>query len=153
MRLNGLWSAVWTGQMKDELLERWSVLVSAVVYGLGACPLVGWRTREQQCPCLMHSTQWFKCTVPFGTTGLHYSFKRDWVPTRARQPASPSRDQGHLGRVCFVFWDRVSLCIPGCPEIHSVDQAGLELRDLLGSAFWVLGLKVYNATTTWLVLF
>lgn len=40
MHLNGLWSAVWTGQMKDELVERWSVLVSAVVYGLGACPLV-----------------------------------------------------------------------------------------------------------------
>ena len=32
---------------------------------------------------------------------------------------------------CFVFRDRVSLCSPGCPEIHSVDQAGLKLRDLL----------------------
>jgi hypothetical protein len=35
---------------------------------------------------------------------------------------------------CFVlFWffqDRVSLCIPGCPGTHSVDQAGLELRNL-----------------------
>ncbi len=25
---------------------------------------------------------------------------------------------------------RVSLCSPGCPGTHSVDQAGLELRDL-----------------------
>jgi hypothetical protein len=33
---------------------------------------------------------------------------------------------------CFfgflVFRDRVSLCSPGCPGIHFVDQAGLELR-------------------------
>jgi hypothetical protein len=26
----------------------------------------------------------------------------------------------------FVFRDRVSLCSPGCPGTHSVDQAGLE---------------------------
>jgi hypothetical protein len=35
----------------------------------------------------------------------------------------------------FFFWcgecrDRVSLCSPGCPGTHSVDQAGLELRNL-----------------------
>jgi hypothetical protein len=29
-----------------------------------------------------------------------------------------------------VFRDRVSLCSPGCPGTHSVDQAGLELRSL-----------------------
>ena len=40
----------------------------------------------------------------------------------------------------FLFWfglvfgflvlgDRVSLCSPGCPRTHSVDQAGLELRN------------------------
>jgi hypothetical protein len=34
----------------------------------------------------------------------------------------------------FVFQDRVSLCIPGCPGTHSVDQAGLELRNLPASA-------------------
>jgi len=28
----------------------------------------------------------------------------------------------------LVFRDRVSLCSPGCPGTHSVDQAGLELR-------------------------
>jgi hypothetical protein len=27
------------------------------------------------------------------------------------------------------FQDRVSLCSPGCPETHSVDQVGLKLRD------------------------
>jgi hypothetical protein len=29
----------------------------------------------------------------------------------------------------LVFWDRVSLYSPGCPETHFVDQAGLELRN------------------------
>jgi hypothetical protein len=41
----------------------------------------------------------------------------------------------------FVFRDRVSLYTPGCPGTHSVDQAGLELRNLPASASWVLGLK------------
>jgi hypothetical protein len=30
----------------------------------------------------------------------------------------------------FYFRDRVSPCSPGCPGTRSVDQAGLELRDL-----------------------
>jgi hypothetical protein len=51
--------------------------------------------------------------------------------------------------VVFVFQDRVSLCSPGCPGTHSVDQAGLELRNLLASASQVLGLKAC-ATTAWL---
>ena len=41
----------------------------------------------------------------------------------------------------FVFRDRVSLYSPGCPETHSVDQAGLELRNQPASASRVLGLK------------
>ena len=28
----------------------------------------------------------------------------------------------------LVFWDSVSLCSPGCPGTHSVDQAGLDVR-------------------------
>ena len=31
---------------------------------------------------------------------------------------------------CFVFRDRVSLCSPGCPGTHFVDQADLELKNL-----------------------
>jgi hypothetical protein len=31
--------------------------------------------------------------------------------------------------VFLVFQDRVSLCSPGCPGTHFVDQAGLELRN------------------------
>jgi hypothetical protein len=42
----------------------------------------------------------------------------------------------------LVFRDRVSLCNPGCPGTHSVDQARLELRNLPASASQVLGLKV-----------
>jgi hypothetical protein len=40
----------------------------------------------------------------------------------------------------LVFWDRVSSCSLGCPGTHSVDWAGLELRDLPASASQVLGL-------------
>jgi hypothetical protein len=39
-----------------------------------------------------------------------------------------------LSVLCFVFQDRVSLCSPGGPGTHSVEQAGLELRDLLAVA-------------------
>jgi hypothetical protein len=42
----------------------------------------------------------------------------------------------------LVFQDRVSLCSPGCPGTHSVDQAGLKLRNPPASASRVLGLKV-----------
>jgi hypothetical protein len=41
----------------------------------------------------------------------------------------------------LFFLDRVSLYSPGCPGTHSVDQAGLELRNLPASASRVLGLK------------
>jgi hypothetical protein len=51
--------------------------------------------------------------------------------------------------VLFFFLDRVSLCSPGCPGTHSVDQAGLELRNRPSSTSGVLGLKGC-ATTTWL---
>ena len=46
--------------------------------------------------------------------------------------------------------NRVSLCIPGCPGTHCLDQAGLELRDPPASASQVLGLKAC-ATATWLI--
>jgi hypothetical protein len=35
---------------------------------------------------------------------------------------------------CFIFRDRISLYSPGCPGTHSVDQAGLELRNPPASA-------------------
>ena len=44
----------------------------------------------------------------------------------------------------LVFRDKVSLCSPGCPRTHFVDQAGLELRDLPTSQ--VLGSKARTST-------
>ena len=52
---------------------------------------------------------------------------------------------------CFVFRDRVSLYSPGCPGTHSVDQAGLKLRNQPASASPVLALKAC-ATTPCLVI-
>ena len=46
----------------------------------------------------------------------------------------------------FFFRDRVSLCSPGCPGIHFVDQAGLELRNQPASASQELGLKACATT-------
>jgi hypothetical protein len=46
----------------------------------------------------------------------------------------------------------VSLCSPGCPGTHTLDQASLELRDPPASASHVLGLKAC-ITTTWLLNF
>jgi hypothetical protein len=43
----------------------------------------------------------------------------------------------------LVFGDGVSLCSSGCPGTHSVDQAGLELRNPPASAAQVLGLKAW----------
>ena len=51
----------------------------------------------------------------------------------------------------FIFQDRVSLYSPGCSGTHSVDQAGLELRNPPASASQVLGLKTC-ATTTRLII-
>jgi hypothetical protein len=46
------------------------------------------------------------------------------------------------------FQDRVSLCSHGCPGTHSVDQAGLKLRNPPATASQVLGLKAC-ATIAW----
>jgi hypothetical protein len=49
--------------------------------------------------------------------------------------------------------DRVSLCSPGCPGTHFVDQAGLELRNPPASASQVLGLKACTTTPGLVVTF
>jgi hypothetical protein len=46
----------------------------------------------------------------------------------------------------FCFGDRVSLCSPDCPGTHSVDQAGLKLRNPPASTFQVLGLEACITT-------
>jgi hypothetical protein len=52
----------------------------------------------------------------------------------------------------LVFRDRVSLHSSGCPGTHSVDQAGLELRNPPASASRVLELKVCTTITRLLLL-
>ena len=47
----------------------------------------------------------------------------------------------------FSLWDRVSLCLPGCPGTYFVDQAVLELRNPPASASRVLGLKSCSTRT------
>ena len=46
----------------------------------------------------------------------------------------------------LVFRDRVPLYSPGYPGTHSVDHAGLELRNLPASTSQVLGLKACTTT-------
>jgi hypothetical protein len=46
-----------------------------------------------------------------------------------------------------LFGDMVSLCSPSCPETHSVDQAGLELKVPSTSASLALRLKVFTTIT------
>jgi hypothetical protein len=50
------------------------------------------------------------------------------------------------------YQDRVSLCSPGWPGTHFVDQAGLKLRNLSASASRVLGLKACTTTPGWKTL-
>jgi hypothetical protein len=48
---------------------------------------------------------------------------------------------------CFCFLRQgFSVCSPGCPGTHFVDQAGLELRNLPASASQMLGLKACATT-------
>jgi hypothetical protein len=48
--------------------------------------------------------------------------------------------------VLDFFFKTEFLCSPGCPGTHSVDQAGLELRNPPASASQVLGLKACATT-------
>ena len=51
----------------------------------------------------------------------------------------------------MFFRDRVSLCSPGCPGTHSVDQVGLELRNPPASASASAGIKgVSHHCLAWL---
>jgi hypothetical protein len=53
----------------------------------------------------------------------------------------------------YLFRDKVSLYSPGCPGTHSVDQAGLEVRNLSASLSQVLGLKVCGTTVRFMCSF
>jgi hypothetical protein len=53
----------------------------------------------------------------------------------------------------LFFPDRVSLCNPGCPGTHSVDQAGLKLRNPPASASQVLVLQACTTTARHVLFF
>ena len=90
-------------------------------------------------------------------TGADAALLGPWTPSSHITHAAFEEEIFVLLRlVCLfvlIFWNRVSLCSPGYPGTHSVDQVGFELRNLPASASHMLGLKAC-ATTTWLpVLF
>jgi hypothetical protein len=80
-----------------------------------------------------------------------------WRQASVRSLRAVSNTNGVLGHsnlqeTFSFFWggvrvrDRVSLCSPGCPGTHFVDQAGLALRNSPASASQVLGLKACATT-------
>jgi len=48
----------------------------------------------------------------------------------AREESVSQKQTSHSSLFVCSFRDRVSLCSPGCPGMHSVDQASLELTEL-----------------------
>jgi hypothetical protein len=62
---------------------------------------------------------------------------------------SPLMCSGPDDSFFFFFIDRVFLYSPGCPGTHSVDQAGLELRNPPAFASQVLGLKACATKPSW----
>jgi hypothetical protein len=75
---------------------------------------------------------------------IHCEWKEEAHCLRPRQ--KERLGEGECSPPSFFFQDRVSLCSPGCPGTHFVDQAGLELRNPPASASRVLGLKACATT-------
>jgi hypothetical protein len=88
------------------------------------------------------------------TTACNPRFRGSGTSGLCKHMLSPTQTHTQVHRnfyfVLFYFVlilrDRVSLCSPGCPGTHSVDQAVLELRNPPASASEVLGLKVCATT-------
>ena len=67
---------------------------------------------------------------------MYVNESRAWARARVKHSFM------YLSSFFLFVGDRVSLCSLGYPGTHSVDQAGLELRDSPASASWALGLKM-----------
>jgi hypothetical protein len=78
------------------------------------------------------------------TSGKAVSSQGSWPPSHLSSPWLVS--WYFFVWLVLVLQDRVSLCSPGCPGTHSVDQAGPKLRDPPASANQVLGLKACTTT-------
>jgi hypothetical protein len=90
----------------------------------------------------------FRSFSPFSNSSIEDPGSSGWLGASTsvfvRHWQSLSEDTA-----CTSFRDRVSLCSPGCPGAHFVDQAGLELRNSPASASQVLGLKACATTPGW----
>ena len=76
---------------------------------------------------------------PLGTAGQnqHHRHCDLWDSTGVFEMFFQSKRKRNFFLFCFLFFffqNRVSLCSPGCPGTHCVDQADLELRNLPASA-------------------
>jgi hypothetical protein len=67
---------------------------------------------------------------------------KNWRPPKYPLPAQHIGKGRHYRNKKIFFRYRISLYSPGCPGTHSVDQAGLKLRNPPASVSQVLGLKV-----------
>ncbi|GAB1300069.1 Sphingomyelin phosphodiesterase 4 [Apodemus speciosus] len=72
--------------------------------------------------------------MPFASYGLHTSLLKRHISHQTSVNADPASHEIWRSKLS----SRVSLCSPGCPGTHSVDQAGLELRNPPASASQVL---------------
>jgi hypothetical protein len=80
------------------------------------------------------------------TRSLDFLLQTVTIGLLESQPVSHSNKPPPL---FFFFRDRVSLCSPGCPGTHFVDQAGVKLRNPPASASQELGLKACTTTARW----
>jgi hypothetical protein len=87
----------------------------------------------------------FKANSGWRFWGIHHLWGR--IAVLSGSTVSVRKAFYHLNIFFFFFFlDKVSLCSPGCPGTHSVDQAGLKLRNPPASASQVLRLKACSTT-------
>jgi hypothetical protein len=113
-------------------------------------PLKCWNYRHVP-PCSVGMRRLLKTSKP--VLQLHTSSNNaiapnpfQTVPPTGNEKLNYMSPRGPFFFIFLVFRDRVSLCSPGCPGTHSVEQAGLELRNLPASASQVLELKACTTT-------
>jgi hypothetical protein len=134
---------------------------SACAWGHTAC---GWRqdtsTQPKRFPSCFSACHPGEVRQSFCFAFCSFAF----IVTSCVSRAASSRTRGrHTGSptllavcCCCCYFPETGFCVcvcsSGCPGIHSVDQAGLELRNLPASASQVLGLKPWT-THAQLVVF
>jgi hypothetical protein len=138
--------------------SKWGVTVTclsrALVWRLGCCAWHSFRVVEpMECGALWKQVYHWRMGLEIPRSVQFELFFASWSPKGGSyNQAFPIRvewissNRTNLFFFFFFFQDRVSLCSPRCPGTHSVDQAGLELRNPPASASRVLGLKACTTT-------